>query len=253
MSVSDILKTAQKFAIDNSPTILTTVGVIGTVTTAVLTGVASYKAAGIIDTDELLGRSENRTEEIKRNIRLVWPLYIPAVGTGLITVITIGCSNRISSRRAAGLAAAYSLSERGFEEYRKKVIASMGEKSEQQVRDEVAAERVLNTPGSREVIIVGTDVLCHDAFTGRYFNGTVDGLKKAENELNHRILNNGYASLSDLYELIGLSKTDSSDEIGWRSEALFEFEFSTVLSEDGRPCLSVSYRVEPVRNYYKFG
>lgn len=252
MDISEIKKVAQKFLIDNSPTILTTVGVVGTVSTAVLTGRASYRAAELI-ADERSSRINREALTGKEKLELTWTLYIPPFTLGVLTVASVMGANHISTRRAAGLAAAYSLSEKAFAEYREKIVTKLGEKGERGVRDEVAQDRVNNTVGSREVIIVGTDVLCYDAFTGRYFNGSVDGLKKAENEINHRILNDGYASLSDLYDLIGLAKTESSDEVGWRSEKLFEFEFSTVLSEDGRPCIYVGYRVEPVREYWRFG
>jgi len=65
------------------------------------------------------------------------------------------------------------------------------------------------------------------------------------------VLNDFYASLSDFYDLIGLPTTSFSDEVGWNSDRLLELQFSTVLSDDGRPCISIDFRTVPIRDYYK--
>ena len=261
MTLAEIVKRAEKFTIDNSPLILTAVGVTGTLTTAYLTGKASFKAAHILE-DALDDKRTEIQTDIPRGIPslsgkekfcLVWQLYIPAAGTGIITVVAIVAANRIGTRRAAAVAAAYSISERAFAEYREKVLEKVGESKERSVRDDLAQDRVNRNPvADREVIITGGgDVLCYDAFTGRYFKSDMETLKKAQNDLNYRVLNDYYASLSDFYNLIELPTTSFSDEVGWNSNRLLELKFSTVLSEDGRPCISIEFDVDPVRDYYR--
>jgi hypothetical protein len=239
----------EKLLTDNSPTVLTGVGVAGVITTAYFAGRASFKAAEII----LMEETNNGTRfPPKERLRMVWTLYLPAVGSAILTVSTIIFANRIGTRRAAAMAAAYSLTEKAFTEYREKIVEKLGEKKEREARDELAQDRLAKNPlSSREVIVTGGAVLCYEVLTGRYFTSDIETLRKAQNDINHVILQHGYASLTDFYHRIGLASTAISEDIGWNSNKLLDLEISTVLSEDNRPCLSISYAVEPGRNYYK--
>ena len=253
-SVHQLLKRVEKVVIDNSPGILTGVGVAGTVLTAYLTGSASIKAHERIRQadDDREDEVPEGMELVRERLGLVWDLYIPPVGVGIITVSAIVGANRIGTRRAAALAAAYSISERAFTEYREKVVERIGEGKERAIRDEVAQEQVSRTP-VKDVIIAGSgDVLCYEALTGRYFMSNMERLRKAENEINYQLLHECYASLSDFFDKIGLSRTDLSEEVGWKNTSLLELRFSATLSDDDRPCIAINYRVEPVRDYYRF-
>ena len=253
----DLVKRAEKLAVDNSPVILTAIGVTGTITTALFAGRASFKAAQIIAEEERAAREstgdEGYTCNTRRKFDLTWKLYIPAIGTGVLTVACIIAANRIGTRRAAAMAAAFSLSEKAFTEYKEKVIEKLGDADEKKVRDEIAQDRVNRNPlSSREVIITGNgDVLCHDSITGRYFQSNVESLRKAQNDINAQINHDYYASLSDFYNLIGLPDTKYSGEVGWNSDVQLELKFSTVLSEDGRPCISLEFEVYPIRDYFR--
>jgi hypothetical protein len=150
------------------------------------------------------------------------------------------------------MAAAYTISERAFVEYRDKARELLGDKKEQRIRDEVAQD-VINRGGdvpNSLVIIEGTDVLCFDALSGRYFKGSMEMLKKAQNDLNYKMIANDYASLTDFYNLIGLEPTDLSDNIGWNIDEPLELEFSSVVSPDQKPALSFSFRGQPFRGFF---
>lgn len=254
MTLSDILKRAERFAVNNSTALLTAVGVAGTLSTAYLTGKASFKAAEIIRNEQFQRNLHDQSGpmETKEKVQLVWKYYIPPVVTGSLTVASIIGAEHIGSRRAAAVAAAYSLTETAFTEYKAKVVEKIGETKEQQVRDSLAQDRVDRDPvGSREVIIAGGEVLCYDTFTGRYFQSDMETIKKAQNDVNYMILNDMYASLSDFYQRIGLPRTSISDDVGWNTDKMLELEFSTVMSEDQRPCLAISFRADPIKGYYR--
>ena len=264
MILIEIAKKAEKLALDNSPAILTEIGVAGTLTTALLTGKATFRAAEILDKEVFererrmwaKGQKVSYPEPtLKEKTFLVWKNYIPAVGTGAITVVCIIFANRIGTRRAAAVAAAYTISEKAFAEYKDKVVERLGMPKEQKIRDDVAQDRVDQNPVSKHDIIVsdGKEVLCYESFTGRYFKSDMETLKKGQNDLNYSILQDGYASLGDFYNKIDLPTTSYSEEVGWTSDKLLELEFSTCLSDDGKPCISVNFRVTPVRDYYKLG
>jgi hypothetical protein len=250
MTWIDILAKSEKFAIDNSPVILTVIGVAGTVSTAVLTGKASFKAAHLITDEEEI--SSIGSLDLRERLLLVWPLYVPPVATGGLTITAIIMSHKISTGRTAALAAAYTISEKAFEEYRVKVIEKLGEKKEQVVQAEVAQDKVNQNPiGKREVIVSSGEVLCYDEFTGRYFNSTVERIRAAQNNVNSKVLNDNYCSLSEFYSMVGLATTSMSEEVGWNVDRLMEIRFSTVLSDDNRPCISIDFNKQPIRDYYK--
>lgn len=255
MTLSELIKRSGKLAIDNSPTILTAIGVTGTLTTAFLTGRASLKAGALLSVraiDHI--HNDEPMPDWKEFTKTYWKLYIPAALAASATVAVIIAANRVGSRRAAALAAAYSFSEKAFEKYREKVVETIGAKKEQGVQDELARDRIAANPlGSREVIIIGgAESLCHDAFSGRYFTSDVETLHRAENDTNRQILHDGYASLTDLYYRIGLSPTAMSDEVGWTSDVGVDMKFSYIPTDDGRPCLSINFTAGPIRNYHKF-
>lgn len=252
MDLTVLGKTTRRFVIDNSPQILTAVGVVGTVSTAVLTGKAAFKAGRIIHEMENNPYAEE-AHDPREKVEATWKLFIPPVGTGLITITAIVGANHISAGRAAALATAFTLSERSFEEYRKKVIEKLGTKKEEEVRAEIATERIHRHEDESNLIVVsGTDVLCYDMFSDRYFTSNMEALKHAQNALNHTLLSDGFACLADFYDLIGLPTTAYSEEVGWTSDELLEVKFSTVLSKDMRPCLAIDYTAKPNRHRSRF-
>lgn len=238
--------------IDNSPSIMTGIGVVGTVATGYLAYKAGVKSERILRADhyrrEVEGDKNPYTavEKIKR----VWPEFIPPVTTGAITVAAVIGANKVGSRRAAAVAAAYSLSEKAYTEYKEKVVQRLGDTKEQKVRDEIAVERMTATPVSQQTVIMSTgDVLCCDSMSMRYFMSSMENIKKAQNDLNDTILRYNYATLSDFYDNLDIPKTAISDEVGWNTDNLMRLAFTSALSDDGRPCLYIEYAVKPIRKY----
>lgn len=262
MALSTILGRVQALSRNNSSTVLTGVGVAGTVSTAILAGRASYKAAYKIARIEgnCVEYLEEKGIETSRNVldkrdmlREVWPLYIPAVGVGVLTVTSIILANRVASKEAAALMAAYTVSERALHDYREKVIEKIGTSKEQEIRDSVAEARIVeNPPVTREVIIAGSgDVLCYDVMTGRYFQSSKNEIEKAENYINLQIVDTMAASLSEFYDAIGLPPTGFSDVVGFNANRRCRVRFSTHMSPDGRPCLAIDFIEEPVADFAK--
>ncbi len=254
MTFADLTTKLGKFTADNSPSILTALAVTGSLATAYLTGRASFKAAQMIDDveNDYIHNGEKTPIHTREKVDLVWKLFIPAAGSAVMTVVCVIGANQINSRRAAAVAAAYSVLDRGFTEYREKVIDKIGEKKEQVVRDEIAQDRInQNPPVSREIILTGGETLCKDEWSGRYFKSTMEEIKKAQNDTVYQILSDNYASLNDFYRRIGLSTTGLGDEMGWNLDRRLDIEFSVALSEDQKPCLSINFNLEPIRGYHR--
>lgn len=253
MKIQVLAKHIERVAVDNSPAILTAVGVTGTVTTAIFASRASFKAADIIrEMESAEGASEDPKERLVERTKATWQLYIPAVGIGTATIACIVFANQIGTRRAAAMAAAYSMSEKAFSEYREKIVEKVGEAKEQEARDEIAQERVERNPlGSQVIVMNEREVLCFDQYTGRYFNSDMETLKQAQNKINYRMIRENYASLNDFYDCVGLEWVPTGDDIGWNSDAMLELSFTTVLSDDQRPCIAIDFHTVPVRNFYR--
>lgn len=239
---------------ENSTTILTAVGVVGTVATAVLTGRATFKAAELIAEeqdrrDEDFGSpivSLSKTEKAK----IIWPLYLPPIAAGAFTIGCIITANRISSKQIAALTIAAGVSERALTEYKEKVLEKLGAKQDEAIRDEIAQDRVKATPLGSQVLVAGTgEVLCFDMTTGRYFQSTMEEIRQAENKVNYELLHFDSCSLTFFYEEIGLPPTPYTDSVGWRVDRPLEVKFSTVLAENNKPCLAIDFSRQPIPDY----
>lgn len=228
----------------NSPNLLAALGVSGVFTTAVLAARAGYESALMITSEE-----QYREDPLERREKfdLVWKFYI---STGVSAAVSVGCiiaSTKISARRTAAMAAAYSVGERAFAEYRDKVIEEIGENKERKIRDELAEETLKRNPPGEVVIIEAGTVLACELHTRRYFHTTMQDLRAAQNTINARVVNDAWVTLDELYDILDLEHTKESDRLGWTSDRLLEFEISTVLSPDGRPCIAFAYNyLKPV-------
>jgi len=242
MNPRALIKAAEQVIRQNSPAILAGLGATGVVVTAYFAHQTGFKVGYRMAHDDALGLIRTRKEYLQEHGRT----YIPPVVAGIVSIGCIIGGTRIGMRRTAAITAAYSLSEKAFEEYRTKVTEKMGERKEQNVRDEIAQERVSKGAPSRDIILMGGgDVLCCDLRTDRYFLSSVERLKKAQNDVNFRVLQDGYAYLSDFYAMIDVYLPKESTygyHMGWSKEkGSMELTFSTILADDTRPCVTINY------------
>lgn len=222
---------------------MTALGVSGVLSTSYLVGKASFEAAGKLSSAD--GYLSN-----KEKAMLVWKFYIPAGVSGAVTIGCVFGSSKISGSRTAAAVTAYSITERAFSEYKEKVVEEIGKGKEKKIRDDLAQDKVNHLPpGSREVVVFGSGhVLCCELFTHRYFRSDMETLRKAQNDINARVVNDRYVTLDEFYDFIGLAYTSNSSSLGWDSDKLMELEFSTVMSDGGEPCLAFDYNyTKPIK------
>lgn len=213
---------------------------LGVAATSYLVGKASFQAANDIRDEEETRGAKLAGEE---KVRITWKLYIPSAIT---TATTIGCifgAHKVGATKVLAAQTALSLTQSAYSEYREKVIEEFSARKDQTLKDKVVEDKVKkNPPPGPDVIVAHPgSVLCCELYTGRYFTSDMETLRKATNELNSRLLKHDYATLDDLYYILGLKQTTVSGQSGWRSDKLVELEFTTVLTEDGRPCLAFDY------------
>lgn len=252
MIFRDLFKTGVRMANDNAPALLTAFGTVGTITTAVLAGKASFQAAKVLAEDDVERAQYDASARTKLELaQLVGPLYVGAVFSGVITCGAIIMSHRISSKRAVALAAAYAMSEGRLEEYQEKVKEKLGVKKEREVRDEVTQDRINRDYQEGEVIFSPLDgkVLIREEYTGRTFWSSIDEVNKAVNEANHEINMSGCIRLSDFYDTLGLPHVSTSDYFGFTHEERLDLEWNTSTTPDGKTAIhTFEYVNHPVMN-----
>lgn len=259
--IAKVGKNIEKFTIDNAPTILTGVGVVGTLATAFLTGKGTVEAVKRVNEKKFIKHlHQDATETVKMGteelskfdvVKLTWTCYLPPVAAATITIGSIVMANRISAKRIAALAAGYGLLEGRMDEYKAKMQEKLGIKKETEARDEIAQDRVNASPPDATIIVSEGKTMFKDEPSGRYFESTMEKIDRAINELNDRIIKKEYAVLSDWYEMIGLPPTSLSEDYGWTiSNELVDMSKHAVITQDGKPVICLDYNVHPMLNGY---
>lgn len=254
----------------NAPTILTMTGI---------TAMASSTYWAVKATPKALALKENA--EVEKNkkagtfkgdkvndwipltkveiVQTCWRCYASAFITGVLGAACLIGANSMNLRKNAALAAAYALSETNFKEYREKTLEEVGEKKEEKIRNAVADEKITKNPVNTSTVLEtgNGDTLCYDAICGRYFKSSIEKLKSALNELNMELVQDGYVSLNQYYDLIGLPDGMLGDDLGWSindHHSTVQLDLSAQLTKDEAqtPCMVVAFKYGPIYNYDAF-
>lgn len=240
---SKVAMTALKFS-KHSPHILFGAGVIGVVTAAVLASRATLKLDTIVDDaktqlekfDSVANKEEYTDEDrIKDKAQLyaltavkIGKLYAPSVLLGAASIGMLTGSHTVLTKRNAALTAAYAAIEKGFQQYRDRVIEDLGEDKDRQYRFGLEKHSVteIDENGKKtnveKIVRTGTSpygVLFHEGNPNwkplpeyNYFF-----LRVIERELNDRLTAKGYVFLKDVLEELGFEPTPASCVVGWLS------------------------------------
>lgn len=236
----------------HAPELLIGFGVAGMLTTTVLAVKATPKAMKLIEEKKAELKKDKLTAA--ETVKATWKCYIPAASTAVASTACLIGSCKVSNKRNAVLATAYKIAETTHKEYRDKVIETIGEKKEQDIKEKIAQDRVNKNPvGTKEIIITDRgNMLCYDSLSDRYFKTDIDRIKRVVNELNRRMVYDMYISLNDFYNEVGLKTTKIGDDLGWNLDnGLIELDCTSALTEYDEPCLVLNYLVKPQYNYAK--
>ncbi len=256
-NISVLAKLIKTTARKHGPEILTGIGIIGMGTAAVMVGKGTPKAMRMIEA------KKERTGVAKltpvETAKTTWRCYIPATVTFCVSAACIIGASATNAKRNAALSTAYALSQSALRTYKEKVVEVIGEKKADEIRDAVAKEQIEKNPaGKREVFITKKgDTLCYDTISGRYFKSDAETIRVAAAELSCTLLHDGYISINDFYDSIGLNHTKLGDDLGWNitdmptNSRKIEIRFSSQLAEDGTPALVLDYRPTPRYDYFR--
>lgn len=190
---------------------------------------------------------------IKDYIQVTWKYYLPPIALATVSAGAIIFAHKVDRKENAALAAAYAISESRLKEYSEKVLETVGEKKEKEVRNAIDKDRVNNNqPVDGEIISTGQgDTLCMDAWNGRYFYSDIEVLRRAAVDLSRAVLNDETVTLNDFYDRIDLPQTKNGDFFAWEignHHEMIELSFSSQLDFKKRPVLVVDFKFAPA--YY---
>lgn len=251
MNGSAVLKKVGMTVEKNLPTILSFVASAGVVGTAVLVGKETLKAS------QLLDQAKNEDEELTKMeiLKVVVPVYIPAIIVGVSTVACIMGSNSINQKRQASLAGALTMLEAMHNEYREKVKEQLGSEAEKQIRDAIAKEKLDSDKDIPEGML-----RFFDEYSGRFFERTMSEVTDAEYHFNRNYALRGYAELNEFYEFLGLEPTDLGMTIGWSEGAgaafygysWIDFEHRLVKDLDGSSYYAIEMPFSPTADFMDY-
>lgn len=257
MNTSVITKNANKigFALKkHSPTILMVAGVVGTVASTVMACKATMKVNDILEeskeniekihqvSEDEEFKDQYSEEDAKKDLTIVYvqtgvklaKLYAPAIGLGVLSVASILTSNNIMRKRNVALAAAYATVDKGFKEYRNRVIDRFGEEVDKELKYNIQKKKIetleVDEKTGKEKK-VKKEVAVIDGIDGysqyaRFFDdGSSYWEKNSEYNLmflrgrqqyaNDLLMARGHLFLNEVYDMLDIPRTKAGQVVGW--------------------------------------
>lgn len=255
---------ARLFLKRNASTILTCIGGIGVVGTAILAVNATPKALRVLEEAK-----EEKGEEltVMEKVVVAGPKFVPAIVVGAATVTCIFGANVLNKRKQAALISAYALIDKSYSEYKDKLKELYGEETHQNIVDSIAIEKAKDTHINAATLGTMCDtsleddysepVLFYDEYSNRYFEASIEQVILAEYHVNRNLVLRGYTPLNELYDFLGLEPTEYGSTVGWSVEDelyWIDFNHRKVLLDDTLECYIIETpwgpSVEALEYYY---
>ena len=288
LPVKNAISSVGKAVEQKSPAILTGIGIGSFVGCAILAVKATPKAIQLMDLKakekyceflEPAGQVEYETYEEWLDIedltvvpprvyfnvltpvevvKSTWKAYIPAVGLGLVGVVCLIGAARVSSARNAAFAGAASIAEKALYEYQQKVVDILGEDQANEIRDELAKDRIVKIDAAD--ISGNNETMCsrpggswiYDPITDRKWKSDLETVRAAMNDFNHDLIGGVYGTLNDWYYCLGVKGVSIGDDLGWCSDKLLDIRFAAMVLDNGEPAIVLDYETLP-NSRYKYG
>lgn len=239
----------QLFFKRNGSSILTCIGAIGVIATAVSAAKATPKAM------ELLEKSKERKgEELSKleTLQVAAPAYIPTVAVVGTTVACIFGANILNKRQQAALASAYTALSHSYSLYKSKVKEVFGEEGERAVALDMVEERIIDAPEKNDKKMRFMDIN-----SLQIFDSTMNDVYKAEDYINSTLNKRGFVLLSEFYEALGTNNIIEDDyNVGWTKAMLSQystdhiaFVHDIVTTSSGEECCVITPAIDPIPDY----
>lgn len=223
-----------------SPQLLMGVGIAGMVGSTVLACRATLKVDQVLDEAKTkldqartLEHPNYSEKDRSRDISLIYfqnsvqiiKLYLPAVLVGAASIYAIRTSHGILTRRNIALTAAYGALEKGFNEYRARVVEKYGEEEDRNFRYGTREVEIVDpeTKKKTKVTRVSTD---DPSIYARFFDEMSSSwerdpeynmmfLKAQQNYANDLLRIRGHVFLNEVYDMLGIPRSKAGAVVGW--------------------------------------
>ena len=170
-------------------------------------------------------RQQDKTLIYVRGVADIVKLYAPSIAMGAAGIAMLTKSHNILEQRNAALTAAYIAIDKGFKEYRARVVAKYGEQDDQEFR--YGAEKVSivdeKTGRKKEVVRVSPE---DPSIYARFFDQLCSSwnkdpelnfifLKCQQEYVNHLLRARGHVFLNEVYDQLGIPRTKAGQVVGW--------------------------------------
>lgn len=245
-----IVNTAGLFIKHNSSTILTCVGALGVVATAVTAAKATPKAVTLLQKAE--EEKEDKLTGLEK-VRVAGPAYIPSIIMGASTIACIFGANILNKRHQAAITSAYALLDTSYKEYRNKVKEIFTEEGDRRV-----VEGIMEDHYNEEDILEANDgkQLYFDFYSLQFFRSTEEEVARVEKYMNNQLESRGYVLLGEFYEALGMPNWDIDWTLGWSKSAghiygydHIEFDHYSSTMDNGKSCCAVRFLSEPTDDF----
>lgn len=237
---------AQFFLTKNAPSILTGAGVVGFIATTAATIRATNKANSVlpaISNEVALAKAtevtENFTEKDKTKALVkvyadssatMAKIYAPTLVLGSTSIICVLAAHGIMRQRQATIVAAYSALDAGFKVYRKRVAERLGEDEELKLyrRPNTKMVESCDDEGKPcEIEVFDDDDSVTPGPYTKFFDESSPNwsktpeynlffLRRQQQWANDRLRANGFLFLNEVYEALGLPRTQAGQHVGWK-------------------------------------
>lgn len=251
--MSKFVNRSKAFFKKNGPTILTVVGGVGVIATAVLAVKATPKALERVET-----ATNEKGEDLTKfeAVVVAGPSYIPAVAAGAATLICIFSANALSKRQQASIVSAYALLDSSYKQYKNKVEELYGKTGVERIVGEIAKDKY----DEEDIEVEEGKQLFYDAYSGRYFESTMEDVLRAEYDTNRDLIMVDAIPLNTFYEHLGLDPIDGGDEVGWSTggnlaaywQTWIDFSHQKTAIDDDLECYIIHIMHEPMLEYLDF-
>lgn len=243
-----------RFLKKHGPLILSALASGGVIGTAYLAVRGSKKSANK-QAEAAVKKGEPLTK--KEQLVVSAPAYIPALTLGGITIACIIGSNAMSRSQQAALIGALALVEKRYQDYKNKVVETVGEIEEANISREIAKDNVIATRQRAFDLGSGEKLLFFEELSGEYFEATEAEVLYAEYHFNRNFVLAGHALLNQLYDWYGLPHTKAGEVMGWNlydGECFYgyrwvDFQHDKVTLDDGLEVYVISMPFAPHANY----
>jgi hypothetical protein len=225
----------------SSPKVLFGVGVAGMVGSTVLACRATLKMSdvlektqGNLETARTLQHEEYSEKDRSRDVTLIYfqtgvqvfKLYAPAIIVGGVSIAALTQSHRILTNRNVALTAAYSALEKGFTEYRTRVVEKYGEDEDRNLRYGTRQEQITDPETGRKKMVTRVATDCEPSVYARFFDSYSTSwskeqeynlifLKCQQNYANDLLRARGHVFLNEVYDMLGISRSKAGAVVGW--------------------------------------